>query len=138
MNWQDPALVSTIINAVTSIITTIIGTVGAAVIGKRFLNTEKLKRNLKVATDDIAFLLAVETAHLKRNTDSQGSRLKVKVREEVRASGLVWSGKFTPGRVAALEQLGDDSSKLIKLYRKYREMTEPSRAKEERKPDVAN
>lgn len=138
MNWEDPALVSSLISAVSSVLTTLIGSISAAVIGKRFMNSEELKRNLKTAQNDIAFLLFVEEEHCKTSEKARGRSNKIRYREAARAAGHDWSGKFTPGRVRAREQLGDDASRLIRLFRRFRAIVSTTPTAAEEKTDVAN
>jgi hypothetical protein len=65
------------------------------------LNRKRLKEKLQRAERDIAFLLAVEKAHCDRNQKMVNASFKNRIRSEVYAQGLTWSGSFTPGRVRA-------------------------------------
>jgi len=65
------------------------------------LNSKRLKEKLQRAEHDILFLLAVEKAHCDRNQKQLHASFKNRVRSEVYAQGLTWSGSFTPGRVRA-------------------------------------
>ncbi|MFP3637720.1 hypothetical protein [Paraburkholderia sp. SIMBA_054] len=88
---------SELIGTVTALVTGILGFV------LRYHKTvvRKLKAKFEVATGDIAFLLALEEEYgavLKEH----GIKLhKVAMRDRVRSRDLEWSGRFTPGRVAA-------------------------------------
>lgn len=72
------------------------------------LNRKRLKEKLQRAEQDILFLLAVEKAHCDRNQKQLHASFKNRVRSEVYAQGLTWSGSFTPGRVRA--SAGHDAS----------------------------
>lgn len=65
------------------------------------LNRKRLKEKLQRAERDISFLLAVEKAHCDRNQKMLNASFKNRVRSEVYAQDLTWSGSFTPGRVRA-------------------------------------
>lgn len=65
------------------------------------LNRKRLKEKLQRAEQDILFLLAVEKAHCDRNQKQLHASFKNRIRSEVYAQGLTWSGSFTPGRVRA-------------------------------------
>lgn len=138
MNWEDPTLVSSLISAISSVLTTLIGSISAAVIGKRFMNSEELKKNLKTAQSDIAFLLFVEEELCRNNEKTRGRSTKLRVREVAREAGHTWSGRFTPGRVRAREQLGDDASKLIRLFRQFRAFDSTTPVAPKETTDVAN
>lgn len=98
--WHDPGVQSSVISAIGSLGAAIIASICAAVIGKRFDNQKKLKEKLALATGDIAFLLAVEGKHCEIHSAMDEMSYKRTVRSAVRESGHIWSGKFTPGRVA--------------------------------------
>ncbi|WP_270820078.1 hypothetical protein [Aeromonas sp. Y311-2] len=55
---------------------------------------------LKMALKDVQFLHAVEGRLLEMIHDMTGQNMKVRIRQEVTVdTGLVWSGRFTPGRI---------------------------------------
>jgi len=91
--WTDPSVQAALIQAVGGTLASTIASVGAVVVGKRFLDQKRLQQELETCKSDIAFLLAVEKEHTKE--DGQ----KLIVRNSVRDRGLGWSGRFTPGRV---------------------------------------
>lgn len=102
---MSPEVQASIISATGSVISTLIGALAAALIGKRFMSQDRLKKDLNTAIADIAFLLAVEREHCEQNKkDGKGSCFQ-KVRSQVRHTQS-WSGKFTPGRIKGIS---DDS-----------------------------
>jgi hypothetical protein len=101
IHWNDPAVQSSLINAVGSIVTGTIAALSAALIGRHFSRVKNLKEKLATAQDDIAFLLKVEEKHCATNHERDGASHKLRVRQAVREeTGMVFSGKSTPGRVA--------------------------------------
>lgn len=137
MNWQDPTLVASIISAASTVFATLLGSISAALIGKRLLNIENLKKERKTAEDDIAFLLFVEEQHCRNNQKKLGRTYKMPVREAAREAGLTWSGRFTPGRVRAREQLGEHRSRLVTILQRMRAEERNQAIATEEKPDVA-
>lgn len=103
MNWTDPVVLSSIIQAVAVIVAAVV----AGLLGKEIANRKKLQCKLVTASQDIEFLLAVEAMHCENNVASTGSSHKVHVRTEVRKrdKNLRWSGQFTPGRANGSETL---------------------------------
>lgn len=101
IHWNDPAVQSSLIGAIGSIVTGTIAAVCAAVIGKHFARVKSLKEKLAIAQNDIAVLLKVEEKHCEMNRQRDGETHKIRVRQAVREeTGMAFSGKFTPGRVA--------------------------------------
>jgi hypothetical protein len=96
--WSDPAVQASVIATAGTVFATIVATICAAVIGKRIANGEKLKENLDVAINDIAFLLAVEDEHCKVHKENTNQSSKLRIRQFAVERGHTWSGKFTPGR----------------------------------------
>lgn len=96
--WSDPSVQSALITTAGTVFATILATICAAVIGKRIANGDKLKENLEIAINDIAFLLAVEEEHCLVHKENTKQSSKLKIRQIAESRGLVWSGKFTPGR----------------------------------------
>jgi len=96
--WSDPAVQASVIATAGTVISTVVAAICAAVIGKRISNTEKLKDNLETAINDIAFLLAVEEEHCIVHREKTNQSQKMKMRNAAEGRGLIWSGKFTPGR----------------------------------------
>jgi uncharacterized membrane protein len=95
---MEPQVLAAIVTATGSIIAAIIAAVAAVCVGRVFLSHEKLKRQLDVAVEDIAFLLKVEERHCELHQQSSGQSNKQRVRDYVQSNGKNWSGKFTPGR----------------------------------------
>ncbi|VVE17318.1 MULTISPECIES: hypothetical protein [Pandoraea] len=65
---------------------------------------KRYRRDKDIACGDIAFLLAIEAEYivlLRERDVAMEPGIKVAMRNRVRANGLEFSGKFTPGRVAA-------------------------------------
>lgn len=84
------------------LITTVVGlatTVFTALVGQAILGRKRLQEKLDIAQADIAYLLAVEVAHCEKHRELNRASFKLRLRKEVNASGLTWSGRFTPGRV---------------------------------------
>lgn len=93
INFTDPGVQAAIIEALGGILAAAIAAIAATVIGKRFLDQQRLENTIHVLQQDVFFLLAVEAEHCQRHGQ------KLRVRDEVRKKGFAWSGKFTPGRV---------------------------------------
>lgn len=105
--WTDPAVQAAAIQAIGGVLAAVIAAICAVVVGKKFADRKYLQERLIIAQSDVAFLLAVEEAHCKQNTERGTSSLKLKVRQSVRDQGYTWSGKFTPSRaVARMSRLG--------------------------------
>lgn len=93
---NEPQIIAALIQGTSGIVATIIAAVSAALIGRKFADQAKLKESLKLAVEDIEFLLAVEAAHCEIHREHSGSSLKLKVRESVRENGSCdYSGRFT-------------------------------------------
>jgi hypothetical protein len=88
---NDIDLIAAVIGMVTTIFT--------ALAGQAILGRKRLKEKLDIAHADIAFLLAVEAAHCEKHKELNRASFKLRIRKEVNATGLSWSGRFTPGRV---------------------------------------
>jgi len=80
----------------------------------------RAEEKLRVATRDIAFLLAVERNYGEFLSKHQLPASKTHMRELAREEGLVWSGKFTPGRVA----YRDSHNGLVVQLRRVRAILE--------------
>lgn len=102
--WTDPAVQSAMITTAGTVFATIVAGICASVIGKRIANGDKLKENLDVAINDIAFLLLVEEEHCKVHKENTNQSSKMRIRQIATDRGIVWSGKFTPGRAKSLSQ----------------------------------
>ena len=88
---NDIDLIAAVIAMVTTLFTAL---AGQAVLGRK-----RMQEKLDIAYDDIAYLLQVEALHCERHKELNRTSFKLRVRKEVSATGLVWSGRFTPGRV---------------------------------------
>lgn len=102
--YTDPAVQSAIITTAGTAFATVVAAICASVIGKRFDNAAKLKEKLDVAINDIAFLLIVEEEYGKAHKENTNQSSKMKMRQLATGRGIVWSGKFTPGRAKSLSQ----------------------------------
>lgn len=76
-------------------------TVFTALASQMALSRKRLQEKLEIAQADIAYLLAVEVAHCEKHRELNRASFKLRIRKEVNAQGLTWSGRFTPGRVRA-------------------------------------
>lgn len=91
-----PELISGVIAAITTLI-------GFAARYHRSAQRRK-QRQLDMACEDIAFLLSLEAKYvfmLNQRGVEMDPNIKVAMRNHVREEGFVFSGRFTPGRVAA-------------------------------------
>lgn len=90
-NKDDIDLIAAVIGMVTTIFT--------AVAGQAILGRKRMQEKLDIAYNDIAYLLQVEAFHCERHKELNRASFKLRVRQEVNATGMTWSGRFTPGRV---------------------------------------
>lgn len=88
---NDIDLIAAVIGMVTTIFT--------AIAGQAILGRTQLQEKLNIAYDDIAYLLQVEALHCERHKELSRASFKLRIRKEVSATGMSWSGRFTPGRV---------------------------------------
>lgn len=102
---MTPEVKAALVSAIGSILSSVIGATTAALIGKRLLKQERLKRDLQTAISDIEFLLMVEKEHCDENRRQLNRSSFQTIRNKVRAQHS-WSGRFTPGRVRELRDLG--------------------------------
>ena len=98
---SNTAIQAALISGIFTVLSAIIAAVAAAVIGNTIADRRKLQEKLKIAIQDIAFLLEVEENHCEQNKRHNEPSRKNSVRNEVRDTGLDFSGQFTPGRVRA-------------------------------------
>lgn len=100
MFWSNPEIQSSIIHSVINVIPPIVVTIFAIIISRQLAKVKRVREKLSVAQCDIAYLLAVEAAHceIHRRAGADSGKLRVRrlVEHEHR---LIWSGRFTPGRV---------------------------------------
>lgn len=88
---NDIDLIAAVVGLVTTVFT--------ALAGQAILGRKRMQEKLDLAYDDIAYLLKVEAMHCERHKELNRASFKLRVRQEVTATGLTWSGRFTPGRV---------------------------------------
>lgn len=97
---MSPEILASIISSGGTVFAALIAALAAALIGKRFLRQEKLKTDLDLAIQDIRYLLNVEQRHCELHKEQRGESNRQRVRDYVsKESDIVWSGRFTPGRV---------------------------------------
>lgn len=97
--WSDPAVQSAVIQSAGTVTAAIIAAVIAAFVGRQFSDRKRLQEKLLLAQGDIAFLLAVEDEHCNLHKQNVKESNKRRMRRAAFEKGLVWSGKFTPGRI---------------------------------------
>lgn len=88
---NDIDLIAAVIGLVTTAFTWL---AGQAIMGRK-----RMQEKLDIAHADIAYLLAIEAAHCEKHKELNRASFKLRIRKEVNAKGLTWSGRFTPGRV---------------------------------------
>jgi hypothetical protein len=88
---NDIDLIAAVIGMVTTIFT--------ALAGHAILGRKRMQEKLNLAYDENAYHLKVEALHCERHKELNRASFKLRVRQEVNATGLSWSGRFTPGRV---------------------------------------
>ncbi|MGB7087743.1 MAG: hypothetical protein WBD47_19450 [Phormidesmis sp.] len=102
LDLSNTEIQAALISGMFTVLSALIAAIAAAVIGQTIANRRKLQENLKMAIDDITFLLNVEALHCENNRKMFGQPRKNIIRDEVRdSSDLNFSGRFTPGRVRA-------------------------------------
>ena len=101
---MTPEIKAALIATLGSILSTLIGAITAALIGKRIIKQEKLQKDLKAALSDIEFLLMVEREHCDENKRHQRQSNFQTIRNKIRKE-YSWSGRFTPGRVRGVREL---------------------------------
>lgn len=101
---NDPQIIAAIIQGIGTVTASLIAALAAAIIGRKFLNQERLRSNFHTALADIEFLLAVEAEHCEIHKDIDGQSNKNNIRKKVSSTGLEWSGKFTPERAKSYKQ----------------------------------
>ncbi|MGD1895498.1 MAG: hypothetical protein ACFB16_00950 [Phormidesmis sp.] len=101
IDLSSPEIQSALISGIFTVLSAIIASIAAAVIGQNIADRRKLQRDLTIAFNDIAFLLEVEELHCENNKKIIGESRKNTIRTVARDAGLSFSGKFTPGRIRA-------------------------------------
>ncbi len=67
IDWFNPEIQAALISGIFTVLSALIAAVAAAIIGQTIADRRKLKRDLAIAINDIAFLLAVEKLHCEHN-----------------------------------------------------------------------
>lgn len=88
---NDIDLIAAVIGLATTIFTWLAG--------QAIMSRKRMQEKLDIAYADISYLLAVEAAHCEKHKELNRASFKLRIRKEVSATGLSWSGRFTPGRV---------------------------------------
>lgn len=101
IDLSNPEIQSALISGIFTVLSAIIASVAAAIIGQNIADRRQLQKDLEIAFNDIAFLLEVEELHCENNKSTTGSSRKNTIRAVARDAGLSFSGRFTPGRVRA-------------------------------------
>ncbi|MBO2656042.1 hypothetical protein I6M49_21600 [Shewanella algae] len=97
----DNLLLATIIKAISSIFAAFVPSFTAFHLGNWLIKKQKIQKDLKVALNDIRYLLAVEQYHCNEHKLLCDQSKKQMIRDSVSAeTSLSWSGKFTPSRIA--------------------------------------
>lgn len=78
----------------------VLAALGPSLVGVLWVRKNKAVAELKVACNDILFLLEVEKRHGLISELHEGKTNKHNIRAQVRSeTNLDWSGKFTPSRI---------------------------------------
>lgn len=96
---QDPAVQAALIQSLGAMLAAAIAALAASIVGRQFADRRRLQEKLFLAQGDIAYLLAVESAHCDLHKQATGESNKLRMRRVAFDQGLIWSGKFTPGRI---------------------------------------
>ncbi|PNE59581.1 hypothetical protein A8H39_00070 [Paraburkholderia fungorum] len=91
---------SEIVGGIVTVVTAVLG----FILRYHKAVVKRYKRDRDIACDDIAFQLALEAEYvalLREKGVKMEPGIKVAMRNRLRAQGLEFSGKFTPGRVAS-------------------------------------
>lgn len=91
---------SEIVGGIVTVVTAVLG----FILRYHKAVVKRYKRDRDIACDDIAFQLALEAEYvalLRKEGVKLEPSIKIAMRNRIRAQGLEFSGKFTPGRVAA-------------------------------------
>ena len=95
---MDTVVQAAWIQAMGSIVASIVAAGVATWIGKRWLSQRRLEEELKVAREDIVFLLQVEKHYIEHARIVDEIPGKNTVRADVNLEGYSWSGKNTKSR----------------------------------------
>lgn len=95
--FLTPDVISALIGGVFGVLAAALAGAMAVLVGRRYLDAEALRKKLDIAMDDIRFLLAVEAQHVRASKKKESMGIR-QARALVHASGITWSGKFTPSQ----------------------------------------
>lgn len=115
-----PTIDSASTTAIISGLFTVICTLITVLVGRAILNRKRLQEKLNVAQADIAYLLHVEALHCEYHRKESGRSYKMLVRQEATHDGLIWSGRFTPGRVKASPSVVQPRQRLLAMLARWR------------------
>ncbi len=101
LDLSNSEIQAALISGIFTLLSALIAAIAAGIIGNTIADRQKLQEKLKIAIQDIAFLLEVEESHCEHNKHNNRPSRKNTVRNEIREAGLYFSGQFTPGRVRA-------------------------------------
>lgn len=96
--WTDAAVQAAAIQAAGTLLAAGVAALCAAIVGQQVAGRKRLQEKLEEAHSDIDFLLAVEAEHCNKHRENGSSSNKMRVRNRVRETGFIWSGRHTPGR----------------------------------------
>lgn len=97
-----------LIKAGGNILTALIPSLVSYYLGRKLIKSKQLKQDLKLALNDIKFLLSVEKLHCREHQERGGESKRIRIRNSVKAErALEWSGKFTLSQIIKkLKKLG--------------------------------
>lgn len=98
-DFSQPEICSAWIGAIGGVVTALLATVAASGITWRINKRKELEAQLAECQGDVEYLLEVEKRLGEVLKAMNGASFKLRVRKDVLRSGLVWSGRFTPGRI---------------------------------------
>lgn len=96
---SQPVLIE-LIKAGGNILTALIPSLVSYYLGRKLIQSKQLKQDLKLALNDIKFLLSVEQLHCREHREREGESKRQMIRNSVKTErGLEWSGKFTLSQI---------------------------------------
>lgn len=104
---SEPVLIE-LIKAGGNILTAFIPSLVSYYLGRKLIKSKQLKQDLKLALNDIKFLLSVEQLHCREHQERDGESKRQRIRNSVKAErAQEWSGKFTLSQIIKkLKKLG--------------------------------
>lgn len=109
LHITDPSVQASVISAVGGILSALIASLAAALVGRQIAGRKRLQAALQLAVADVQFLLAVEHEHCEMHREFSEETFKQRVRQLARDKGHEWSGRFTPGRARTMSILNGDN-----------------------------